>query len=452
MSSIIQSFFIEPVVRQARKLSAAALCEDEASRPQSHVREENSSNSELTTTRRGVITDGSDDNAAARLGHAIFWSSPSTTQAVAVPRLSSALANDDNPTPALAAHEALREFDPPLADAETGVGADMSSNPLHGAPEPVRSVEQHTPGPSPRYGSTNARRARRNTGRDIPRPFGARNETSPAPGSLPEDDGMRLLRQQIHGIRDMAASSEEKARKMHTLMTQDWNIWQARLRARSPASITSQDRVHPPRTPQSHSASDSRPPSSSSPSASSTTDPQTRYNLTSQDLLPSYRYLPSPETLDDPSLPSLKSSDPLDSTEPILGCKHYKRNVKIQCFDCKRWFPCRHCHDEAYVAQGEPEHKLNRRKTENMFCMLCSTAQPAAQHCRECGKRAAYYYCDLCKLWDDDNTKRIYHCGDCGICRRGEGLGKDYVHCKVIFLVVLFLHIHISPLILFAFT
>ena len=36
-----------------------------------------------------------------------------------------------------------------------------------------------------------------------------------------------------------------------------------------------------------------------------------------------------------------------------------------------------------------------------------------------------------CKLWDDDPHKSIYHCNDCGICRIGKGLGKDFFHCKV---------------------
>ena len=36
-----------------------------------------------------------------------------------------------------------------------------------------------------------------------------------------------------------------------------------------------------------------------------------------------------------------------------------------------------------------------------------------------------------CKLWDDDPEKKIYHCDDCGICRIGAGLGKDFFHCKV---------------------
>lgn len=62
--------------------------------------------------------------------------------------------------------------------------------------------------------------------------------------------------------------------------------------------------------------------------------------------------------------------------------------------------------------------------------MKCKTIQPAAQDCNSCHLRLAAYYCDVCKLWDDDPAKPIYHCDDCGICRIGRGLGQDYFHCK----------------------
>jgi hypothetical protein len=138
-------------------------------------------------------------------------------------------------------------------------------------------------------------------------------------------------------------------------------------------------------------------------------------------LLPSYRPNPPPS----PSEESPKD-EPTTPPELEFGCEHYKRNVKVQCYDCKTWHPCRHCHDAAQTT-----HALNRQATENMLCMACKTPQPAAQDCKECGMRAAWYYCDICKLWDDDAVKRIYHCVDCGICRRGEGIGKDFTHCKV---------------------
>jgi hypothetical protein len=66
-----------------------------------------------------------------------------------------------------------------------------------------------------------------------------------------------------------------------------------------------------------------------------------------------------------------------------------------------------------------------------MLCMLCGHAQPAAQYCKQCGELAAQYYCAACKLWDNDASKSIYHCNDCGICRVGKGIGKDFFHCKV---------------------
>ncbi len=74
---------------------------------------------------------------------------------------------------------------------------------------------------------------------------------------------------------------------------------------------------------------------------------------------------------------------------------------------------------------------LPRRETSNMLCMLCGHAQKVGDICVRCGESAARYYCNICKLWNDDPDKSVYHCNDCGICRVGEGLGKDFIHCKV---------------------
>ncbi|ODV91574.1 hypothetical protein CANCADRAFT_11927, partial [Tortispora caseinolytica NRRL Y-17796] len=114
-----------------------------------------------------------------------------------------------------------------------------------------------------------------------------------------------------------------------------------------------------------------------------------------------------------------------DKENDILGCAHYQRGVKVQCSHCGRWYTCRFCHDEV-----ERDHRLIRSETKNMLCMRCSTIQPCAADCYECGACTAHYYCDKCKLWDDDVTKSIYHCSECGICRVGQGLGKDFFHCK----------------------
>ncbi|KAI8359725.1 zinc-ribbon-domain-containing protein [Mortierella sp. GBAus27b] len=110
--------------------------------------------------------------------------------------------------------------------------------------------------------------------------------------------------------------------------------------------------------------------------------------------------------------------------QDLLGCKHYIRGCKLQANCCGKWFNCRFCHDDA------SDHPIVRSETKKMVCMHCQTIQPAAQTCQSCKARMAAYYCDVCKLWDDDSKKHIYHCDDCGICRIGQGLGRDYFHCK----------------------
>lgn len=113
-----------------------------------------------------------------------------------------------------------------------------------------------------------------------------------------------------------------------------------------------------------------------------------------------------------------------DVENDILGCEHYQRACKLECFECNKWYTCRFCHDDVET------HTLVRKDTRNMLCMYCGTAQPAAKNCTSCSKSMASYYCAICKLWDDDPDKSIYHCNDCGICRIGKGLGIDFFHCQ----------------------
>lgn len=113
-----------------------------------------------------------------------------------------------------------------------------------------------------------------------------------------------------------------------------------------------------------------------------------------------------------------------DADEEVLGCPHYKRGCKLECSTCYKWYTCRLCHDEV---EG---HKLIRPDTQNMLCMHCGLVQSVAQDCAGCHAQLARYYCSKCKLWDDDIEKSIYHCDDCGLCRIGEGLGKDFFHCQ----------------------
>mmetsp|Transcript_1220 Transcript_1220/g.1908 ORF Transcript_1220/g.1908 Transcript_1220/m.1908 type:complete len:716 (-) Transcript_1220:66-2213(-) len=115
----------------------------------------------------------------------------------------------------------------------------------------------------------------------------------------------------------------------------------------------------------------------------------------------------------------------------ILGCPHYSRRVKLRAPCCDRLFTCRLCHDH------EMDHVMDRYKVSEMLCMLCESLQPISNRCRdiECqiknakSKELSKYYCQICHLHDDDQTKNIYHCPYCNICRRGKGLGEDFCHC-----------------------
>ena len=251
----------------------------------------------------------------------------------------------------------------------------------------------------------------------------------PRSGSLPADDGMGPLRQQIRMIQALEVPAEQKARMMHRLLTQGYNhakeIYHAKHQPRpaSPSSMISQER---PATPgslssfiwQINGSGDSENPSQ-----------QHIFRLSPDDLKRTYAP-PDPPELDEDGVAVVRPKEEKEEVQ-ILGCQHYKRNVKLQCSTCDRWYTCRLCHDEA------EDHVLIRKDTKNMLCMLCGSAQRAGECCVECGERTAWYYCGVCKLWDNDPNKSIYHCNDCGICRKGRGLGKDFFHCKVCHLLTL---------------
>ncbi|KAB8259571.1 hypothetical protein BDV32DRAFT_150215 [Aspergillus pseudonomiae] len=242
--------------------------------------------------------------------------------------------------------------------------------------------------------------------------------------SLPEDDGMGALRKKIHAIRDLNYSSTEQARMIHELMTENYNASRSNLGNQTIRMTPSLSRLRSPDRPVSPdygwSSQSFDQQCLTPPATASIAHQENQYCLTAEDLKPTFSprdelELP-PEDLDD--------TDAEEFEEACLGCQHYKRNVKLQCYACKKWYTCRFCHDEA------EDHHLDRPKTENMLCMLCGHAQPATQFCRQCGEQSSQYYCNICKLWDNDTSKSIYHCNDCGICRIGQGLGKDFFHCK----------------------
>ena len=220
-------------------------------------------------------------------------------------------------------------------------------------------------------------------------------------GALPEDDGMGLLRQRINQVWAGSSTPAEKSRLIHAMMMERYQNTQPTKSGQGSSKISADmaNRTGSPNSMLSASAQ------------------HIDYNIKPEDLIPTYAPLDSEPAQDD-----LEHS--VESSKPDLGCVHYKRNIKMQCNTCQQWYTCRLCHDEV------ENHTLPRRETKHMLCMLCGTPQQASQFCKSCEVQAACYYCAVCKLWNNDPGKSIYHCDDCGICRLGEGLGKDFFHCK----------------------
>ncbi|XP_006291570.2 E3 ubiquitin-protein ligase MIEL1 isoform X1 [Capsella rubella] len=113
-----------------------------------------------------------------------------------------------------------------------------------------------------------------------------------------------------------------------------------------------------------------------------------------------------------------------------FGCEHYRRRCTIRAPCCNLIFPCRHCHNETANSLPDPKerHDLVRKNVKQVVCSICQTEQEVAQFCSNCGVCMGDYFCDLCKFFDDDTSKKQFHCDDCGICRVG---GRDkFFHCQ----------------------
>ncbi|KAG6122689.1 hypothetical protein E4U13_001508 [Claviceps humidiphila] len=236
--------------------------------------------------------------------------------------------------------------------------------------------------------------------------------------AIPEDDGMHAMRKRIQAVSALSVSPEDKARQIHGILLEGYRS----------SHLAATRSIHtPPLIDEEIPGLAWEPSSSPGPLGSfkswyNQSVAAEKYMLSASDIAPTFAPIRSRKGSDD-NLQS-RATSPSPELHPPLGCQHYERNVKLQCFTCKKWYTCRFCHD------AQEDHALVRTETRNMLCMLCGTPQKASEMCINCGEMSAHYYCSICKLWENRKTKPIYHCSDCGICRRGLGLGKDFFHCK----------------------
>lgn len=107
----------------------------------------------------------------------------------------------------------------------------------------------------------------------------------------------------------------------------------------------------------------------------------------------------------------------------FYGCKHYLRGCKVECDECKKFFPCRVCHDK------DADHPMERRDTKNVWCYFCEKVGPIGKNCVHCQKSFADFYCKSCKFLISTPFHHTYHCPKCDLCRRGPE--KSLYHCDV---------------------
>jgi len=118
------------------------------------------------------------------------------------------------------------------------------------------------------------------------------------------------------------------------------------------------------------------------------------------------------------------------ATGAVLGCPHYARACKLRHPASGRLYTCRLCcEQDRENPLKENDSPLDRYAVQEIYCMRCSSLQPSGEFCVKCQTRFAKYNCNLCHLYDDGPSKKIYHCPFCNVCRSGQGLGIDYRHC-----------------------
>ncbi|KAL9045207.1 MAG: hypothetical protein Q9214_001719 [Letrouitia sp. 1 TL-2023] len=431
MSQYIPSFLIEPVVRHARRFSGRSANNDHQPAPSEtqnnvvhdhrvgavdshalglqegdHAIGINVSRSNYTTSADNEVTFPAPENESGEDSH--IWAT--------LRRISNVVTRQSE----YPEEEAIADSRGSVSSAEGALNTFLQSTPISSDLSPQSMTENAE-------NSMNEPTETRDQGMD----WDLENYHSLG-DSLPADDGMSLLRKRILAIQRTSSSSAEKALRVHQLMTERSFSSKAMREEPHSAHSSFQDSLA------NYSRSPTKSPASSLenkvlstlPPASRSVTPQgvKSFNLSSSDLQPTY-YHEASHCVDSESMETMSSSGQslkeYEGRPRPLGCPHYRRNIKLKCSICGRWYTCRFCHDNA------EDHSLKRRETKYMLCMLCGSAQAASGNCLNCGEPSARYYCDVCKLWDDDPAKSIYHCYDCGICRVGQGLGKDFYHCKV---------------------
>lgn len=386
MSSMVNDFIIGPALRQVRRFSFSSLSSEPEPRTSPKPSRKDTTR---PSSREDVISETEEDSYFRDDGDDSASQPPSSRSSI-TPNMDSEAFDSTSfrrqPMPTTSHNVA--------SDSLQAIAAMGSQQNL--PPPNVDTLDQvHSPVP-------NVNTSSHSPSRDATTVASA----TPIPRKpLPEDDGMGALRRRILEIQTKSIPAPERARLMHELLMEGYTKSQIVTQATRPFTPSGGASWEQTQSPQ--GMLDSFKFWQGNIGETRSTE---KFTLTESDVKATFAPLKPGED---------------DAQYRPLGCEHYKRNVKSQCSTCSRWYVCRFCHDK------DEDHEMIAKDTKNMLCMFCGTAQKAGEVCIACAESAALYYCSTCKLWNNDPDKSIYHCGDCGICRIGRGLGKDFFHCKV---------------------
>lgn len=391
MSSLVSDFIINPVARTVRRFSSPfAAAPDPDVRRFSHDFELDNG-----TANGDAIVECDSDSPASSFPGISFLRSPDVALGARAPPLLTPL---------------RRHTEPPVEpDHILPPPTSRSSSPPIFEMEQPDAVEGDLPGQTPPLLQEAS-----NSGVD----------TTRTANSLPENDGMMEMRRRLQIIQSSNVTPDQKRYLMQQVLTESYALARHATAVREGKIDANAPRAEYPSASTSRDFAFGASALEALKSWTGLDDGQDAIQVSKQDAQPTY--VPKRMPPEDESTDGSDGEEGEDDEITLeLGCVHYKRNVRIQCAECEKWYTCRLCHDAV------EEHILPRRLTKFMLCMLCGHPQKASDTCVKCGENAASYYCNVCKLWSDDVNKHIYHCDDCGICRVGRGLEKDFFHCKV---------------------
>ncbi|KAL9108175.1 MAG: hypothetical protein Q9227_007029 [Pyrenula ochraceoflavens] len=203
---------------------------------------------------------------------------------------------------------------------------------------------------------------------------------------LPANDGMGQLRRRIMAIQNGSGTTTEKARLVHTIMMERYNFSRYAVQ-----SLHKEDLARGFHRSSSDDVLSGR--SQTIAAESVVSNIEVDYNLSPEDLVPSF----APSDIAENHGTSNQGEEEHD--EPQLGCQHYLRNVKLQCYACKRCIVNMESQfrnlDRDIAAQPMPPEWENTR---------------ALVSCNDCGAKTTvkYHFLGLkCILCESYNTTEL---------------------------------------------